>query len=195
MGMIRMETSKNNLISPVTLQEMDLKPQDRDSELISYQHPKDIYFTHKYIEAELLKFDLTTQGCNNCSPLQRHFEDPCSHYDQLSEQEITWVCHSEAKMVNPFPLITIPMSDPANVTLTHPPHRPRGFIRVSRIAEKIEDRGDFQKIAKAASAGILRNLTTRPLATKEIQYKLNQDFDSNLLISLKNFLNKPEVRQ
>ena len=48
-------------------------------------------------------------------------------------------------------------------------------------------------MAKGATSAILRNLTSRPLATKEVQYKLNQDIDSKVLVSLQDFLQQPNV--
>ena len=41
----------------------------------------------------------------------------------------------------------------------------------------------------------MRNLKNKPLAIQEVQYKLNQDIDGGLLISLSDFLAREEVKQ
>ena len=93
----------------------------------------------------------------------------------------------------PFPNLTVPIHDLSNINIQQPHDRRRGFIHVSRIAKHIEDNGEFIKMAKGATASILKNLISRPLATKEVQFKLNQDIDTKVLISLKDFLQEPDV--
>ena len=51
------------------------------------------------------------------------------------------------------------------------------------------------KIAKQSTARILRNIKDNPLIIQEVQFKLNQDIDGGLLVSLKDFLNREEVKQ
>ena len=87
------------------------------------------------------------------------------------------------------------MHDPTNIKCKHPLDRPKGFIRVKRQCKKIEDHGEFMQIAKQSTARILKNIKDNPLIIQEVQFKLNQDIDGGLLVSLKDFLNREEVKQ
>ena len=186
-----MTAAKQNLLQPISI---DLDNEISDETKVTFQHPvNDIVFSHEFIISELNKFDLSVEGCLKCSKVLGHFMDPKSLYDKLAEDNITWIKNPESILTNPCPNIKIPISDPKNVYLSKPDTRPRGFIKVTRIAEHIQDSGEFIKIAKGATIGVLRNLKSRPLAAKEIQFKLNQDMDSKVLISLKDFLKLDEV--
>ena len=64
---------------------------------------------------------------------------------------------------------------------------------VTRQVKHINDHGDFINIAERSSVALLRTLVGQPLITQEIGYKIRQDLDSKVLISLKDFLKLPEV--
>ena len=83
-------------------------------------------------------------------------------------------------MENPFPSLKKPYWQPANVSISHPDSRPRGFIQVFRIYQNIDNEESFKSIA---TSSVLRNLKNRPLAVEELSYKIKQD----------EFLKRPEV--
>ena len=118
----------------------------------TFQHPKDIVFSHQYITNELEKFSLNIEGCSKCGPAHQHFIDPRSQYDTLTEKGITWVQSSSAKMQSPFPKLKTTIYDPSNIKCKHPIDRPKGFIKVKRQCKKIEDHGELMKIAKQTTA-------------------------------------------
>ena len=64
---------------------------------------------------------------------------------------------------------------------------------MSRQAKHIDDHGDFIEIAERSSAALLKTLVGQPLITQEIGYKIRQDLDSRVLISLKDFLKLPDI--
>ena len=170
-----MQQTKSNqsVLNTLKLDKTDLIPDKHDDELVLYnQHPREIIFSHQFIQSEIERFDLVNEGCGNCNLLSRHFEDPRSNFDRLTEAGISWIQHPSAIMTSPFPNIKQPAWDPVNVDVIHPESRPRGFIHVKRICKKLDDQGEFIKIAKAATASVLRNLKVRPLAVDEVNYKL-----------------------
>ena len=85
------------------------------------------------------------------------------------------------------------MTDPVNINLKLAPTRPRGWIRVTWQALPVGDNTEFLNMACHATMAIMKNLQNRPLAVKELQYKLRQDCDSQVLLSLCEFLKQPSV--
>ena len=97
-------------------------------------------------------------------------------------------------MAHPYTDLKVSIFDIPNIHVKPPINQPTGRIQVSWVSTHIEDNGDFFRLARSSSATILKTLSTRPLATKELLFKLNQDIDSEVLVSLKDFLNRPDVK-
>ena len=114
--------------------------------------------------------------------------------DKLAEEQIIWVKIPNAIMKNPAPHLSRPIFDPCNIDVKLPESRPRGYVQVTRLVKDIADNSEFIKIGRAATCSILKSLSTRPLAVQEVQYKLNTDVDSNVLISLSDFLQQADVK-
>ena len=95
----------------------------------------------------------------------------------------------------PYPNLSIPVWDPSNLGIEHPSCRPRGSISVVRQTKKLQDAGSYSRIAYGSTASVLKNLKDRPLAVREIQFKLRQDVDQGNLIRLSDFLNLSEVKR
>ena len=98
-------------------------------------------------------------------------------------------------MKNPYPHLKLPITDPSTIDYEPAPTRPKGFIQVTRQARHIDDQGEFIEIAKRLSVSLLRSLVGRPVITQEIGYKIRQDLDSKVLISLRDFLKLREVME
>ena len=118
------------------------------------------------------------------------YQDP-AHDIVFSHQFITAEVEKFGLLIDSC--LTTPITDPSMVAVKQLPTRPQGYIQVSRQAKHINDHGDFTRMARGLSLAILRNLVGRPLATREIEYKIQQDLDSKVLISLKDFLQLPDV--
>ena len=128
----------------------------KESGVTTFQSTKGIVFSYQYITNELEKFNLNLESCPKCGPAHQHFIDPKSHYDTLTEQGITWIQSSNAKMQSPFPTLKTYMHDPTKIKCKHPTDRPKGFIKVKRQCKKIEDHGEFMHIAKQPPSLILQ---------------------------------------
>ena len=102
-----------NILDPIFVDEN--QPNSSNTEVESYHDPQDIVFSHKFITIEIQKFGLDTEGCINCSQLVKHFVDPRSLYDALSENKIEWVKLSHAVMSCPYPNLHTPVYDPSNI--------------------------------------------------------------------------------
>ena len=184
--------TSHGILDPIYIEDIQSGP--HNSNTVSFQHPsEDITFSHQFIVSEMEKFGLTSEGCHNGSKLIKHFQDPRSLHDKISENQIVWVKNPDAIMKCPLPHLQVPLYDLSNINIEQPHTRHSGFITVSRVAKHIKDNGDFIKMAKGATHSILKNLISRPLAMKEVQFKLNQDIDTNVLVSLKDFLKQPDV--
>ena len=99
--------------------EEDLQQSAKDVSVTTFQHPKEIVFSHQYITNELEKNDLNLDGCTKCGPAHQHFTDPRSHYDSLTEKGISWVKSCNAKMTTPFPNLKTYMNDTTNIKYKH----------------------------------------------------------------------------
>ena len=185
--------ANDSILANITLEASDEIPQGSDLDINSYIHPREVHFDHAFIVTDAEKFSLEKHGCHKCSPLTSHFSDIRSNYDTLAEKSIRWVQSPNAIMTNPFPGLKTPCWNPENIAIAHPDTRPRGTVKVSRIYQNIDNKDSFKKIAKNATCSVLRNLRNRPLAVKELDYKIKQDVDNSLLIPLEDFLLKPEV--
>jgi hypothetical protein len=164
------------------------------NDFITWTDPTDITFSHDYITAELDKFNLDIEGCMKCNGTLSHFSDPRSLYDKIGENRIIWIKNPEALMTTPqLRNEKIPIYDLQKLSTTNNAKRPRGHIQLSRVTEKIQDKGEFRRIAMAATYAILHSLKTRPLAIKEVQFKINIDIDNKVLVSLTEFLQYPQV--
>ena len=108
----------NPILNEVKLDPSDLLPQASDKDSVIFQHPREVVFSHQFIQSELDKFSLDTQGCEKCSMLQKHFEDPRSNYDKLTEDGVTWIRNAEAIMTSPFPNLRTPIWDLTNIKLS-----------------------------------------------------------------------------
>ena len=190
--MIKAQVPSHDILNPIYIEDMQTDP--HDSNTVSFQHPShDITFSHEFITSEMEKFGLTADGCHKCSQLVQHFQDPRSLHDKVSENQIVWIQNPDAIMTCPLPNLKVPVHDPSNINIVQPHNRPCGFVRVSQVAKHIKDNGEFIRIVKGATVSILKNIISRPLATREVQFKLNQDIDTNVLISLNDFLQQPDV--
>ena len=67
--------TENNPLNPIKLDKMDTNC-TLLSAIIFQNQPLDIDFTHKYIQSEIERFNLTTENCLTCSPLIKHFSSP-----------------------------------------------------------------------------------------------------------------------
>ena len=97
-------------------------------------------------------------------------------------------------MKNPAPHLSKPIFDPCNIDVKLPESRPRGYVQVSRLVKDIADNSEFIKIGRAATCSILKSLSMHPLSVQEVQYKLNTNVESNVLISLSDFLQQSDVK-
>ena len=86
----------------------------------------------------------------------------------------------EALMINLLPWLMTPLSDPANITITQQSSRPSGHIQVKRFAQPIEKGIEYMGAAKASTIYILKSLVDKPLATAEVQFKIQQNIDGTL---------------
>ena len=75
-------------------------------------------------------------------------------------------------MMNPYLHLKIPITDPSMTNYKPAATRLKGFVQVTRQARHIDDQGEFVKIAKSSSVGLLRSLVGKPLITQEIGYKI-----------------------
>ena len=73
----------------------------------------------------------------------QHFTYPRSHFDSLAEKGISWVKSSNEKMTIPFPNLETSMNDPKNIKCKHPIDRPKGFIKVKRLCQKLKIMGNL----------------------------------------------------
>ena len=49
---------------------------DYDKNVLTYRDPiHDIVFGHDFIAQEVMKYDLSFDGCCNCSQISKHFQD------------------------------------------------------------------------------------------------------------------------
>ena len=184
--------NQSNILDPVYI---DVDEQTNAKPCHTFQHPDDdIVFTHSFIANELDKYGMTLEGCAKCSPVTKHFIDPRALVDHVAEQRIIWMRFPESILRNPAPHLSIPIWDPININVQLPESRPRGYIQVTHLAKDVTDNSEFIKIGKSATLSILKSLSSRPLAVKEMQYKLNTDIDSNVLISLRDFLKQKYVK-
>ena len=177
--------NQSNILDPVYI---NVNEQDEAKPCHTFRHPnEDIIFTHSFIANKLDKYGLTLEGCDKCSPVTKHFIDPRALVDHLVEQRIIWIHFPESILRNPAPQLSISIWDPVNINVHLHENRPRGYIQVTRLARDVTDNSELIKIGKSATLSILKSLSSRPLVVKEIQYKLNTDIDSNVLISLRDF--------
>ena len=112
--MVRFDTP---ILHNVKLDLSDMTPQKEDKDLVSFQHPCEILFSHEYITSEIEKFDLVNEGCFKCNLLSHHFQDPRSNFDKLL-LGIQLVKHPDADMKAPFPHLTTLLWEPQNISLS-----------------------------------------------------------------------------
>ena len=138
-------TVQKSLLDPIFLDEdqCDISPHMA----ATYHDPQEIVFSHKFITSEIQKFGLNLEGCINCSQLVRHFIDPRSLYDALSENKIEWIPLDHSELVYPYPKLLTPIFDPSNINIPQNPNWPKGIIRVTWIYKHIPDTGDISRIA------------------------------------------------
>ena len=98
-----------SLLHNMKLEQNTVAPTKVERDLVSFQHPRDVVYTHDFISTEIAKFDLVNEGCHRCNLLCKHFQDPRSNFDKLSELGIKWVKHPQAVMCSPFPHLSIPI--------------------------------------------------------------------------------------
>ena len=92
--------------------------QDFDKHVFSHRDPiKDIVFSHSFIEKEVSKYDLSFDGCANCSVVSKHFQDLQGAADAVASKEVTWHQLPGAVMSCPAPSMTIKLTDPQNMNL------------------------------------------------------------------------------
>ena len=96
-------------------------------------------------------------------------------------------------MVNPLQDLKTPLYDVSSIDNKQSDNRPRGYIQVRCLTKPIDDNLQFMASAWGSTLSVLKSLRQKPLATQESQYKLNQDIDQGVLISLKDFLLNSEV--
>ena len=84
--MIKARVPSHNILNSIHID--DLQGHPYSSNTATFQHPShDITFSHEFIMSEMEKFDLTAEGCQKCSELVQHFQDPRSLHDKLSENQ------------------------------------------------------------------------------------------------------------
>ena len=106
---------QKSLLDPVFLDEnqCDISPYMA----ATYHDPEEIIFSHKFITSEIQKYVLNLEGCINCSQLVRHFVDPHSLYNTLSENNIEWIPLDHSELVCPYPKLLTPIYDPSNINI------------------------------------------------------------------------------
>ena len=72
--------------------EIDLDNEhDYDKNVLSFKDPvRDIVFSHDFIAQEVQKYNLSFDGCGNCSQFMKHFSDLRSLTDALAIRDIEW---------------------------------------------------------------------------------------------------------
>ena len=94
------------------------KEKDFDMNVLTFKDPvKDIVFGHNFIAQEIAKYDLSFDGCGNCSQVMRHFQDLRSMTDAISSHEISWCKFPETVMTCLHPALKTKLTDPINMHL------------------------------------------------------------------------------
>ena len=169
------ETSSHqaNILDKIYIDNLESE-KDFTNHSVSYRDPvKDILFDHDFIANKINKFRLVFDGCHNCNQVMKHFSDQRSLTDSIAEKQITWVKFKDSIMSCPFPHLKTQMTDPLNINLKLPPTRRCGWICVTWQALPVGDNTEFLNMAHCATMAIMKNLQNRPLAVKELQYKLS----------------------
>ena len=185
----------NNILNPIRINVEKDSSTDLQRDDPEMHDSRNIPFSEDFIKEELERHNLNPHFCANCSDAVKHFVDPKILADKIYAKNIKWLKNPESNLDkrDHYPNLELPVWDPENIGTDYPVDRPRGIIQIKRLASRIEDRGDFIKIAKASSANILKKLRNLPYSAAEINHKIEQDVKNHALVSLREFLSKDEV--
>ena len=107
--MVNVKQDQPDLLDQV---QIDLDSEDDyDKHVLTFKDPMhDIVFGHDFIAQEVNKYNLSFDGCSNCSQFMRHFSDLCSLTDALAAREISWQKLPDAIMSCPMPSLLTPLT-------------------------------------------------------------------------------------
>ena len=77
--------------------------------------------------------------------------------------------------IEPYVSLKTPVFQLENISVCHPPKRPRCVIILTREHAHIEGKTEFSKTARHSLLSALKTLTNKPALCQELEYKLAQD--------------------
>ena len=159
---------------------------------------KNFEFSHEYILEHLETYLLNPTLCTNCCPATKYFQSPEPYIQQLYDDTVKWKLRDGAILsvdVPPYTGLKDPVYAPGNIKVRHPPSRPRGHIILKRQMTELSGVKEFCHTARLSSLAALKTLQHKPETARELTFKLHEDVNNGVLVSLEDFLKLPEVRE
>ena len=143
-------------------------------------------------------YSLNPTLCSNCCPATKYFQTPEPYIQKLYDETVKWKLREGASPsidIPPYKGLKDPVYVPGNIRVRHPPNRPRGHIILKRQMTELSGVKEFCHTARLSSLSALKTLQHKPETARELTFKLHEDVDNGVLVSLEDFLKLPEVKE